>query len=433
MNALLFEDQKRFEKLAANSIYLSLALVIFSGQGLFLNNSMLAYSPTFNQTAFLAPSVQFGGVPPSEPTEINLAKEKKEWETSVRQKYRNTPVSVVEPGIVHVRLTKYINSKPIRINIVEVNRTVNPNIELTPALASTTLAKKATVKNIAKRNNSVVAVNGTFFKPQTGVPLGALMIDRQLVTSPVYNRVAMGIGKSGFQMAKLELDAKIVAPNKQIPLDNINQPRMSIGHTIAYTRDWGQYSPPTPKREVQIAVEDSKIINISNGSIAIPKDGYVISGPKEKLEPFFNAKSVQLDIKTKPNWDDVDDIISGGPYLVKEGKVYVDVAEQKLRPIEGKNPRTAIGYTKDNNFIIVTVDGRESASVGMNIYDLAKFMKSIGCYNAMNLDGGGSSTMCIKGQVVNNPVQRGGIAISNALTVSVAKGTIAISYRDEDK
>lgn len=433
MNALLFYEQKRLEKIAINSFYFSLALAIFSGQGLFLNNSLYAYEANLAQTPYLGGNIQIEQLPSKVKTEVDILAEKNKWEDSMRRKYNTGTISIIEPGIVHVKLTKYINSQPIKINIVEVNKKINPNIEFSPELASQSLAKKATVKTIAKKNNSIVAVNGTFFKPQTGVPLGALMIDKKILTSPIYNRVAMGIGKDDFKMSRLELDAKLISSESTIKIDNINQPRMLMSHTIAYTKDWGQTSPPTPKYGIQIAIQGNKITKISNGSIEIPQDGYVISGPKKELEPFFNAKSVQIDIKTSPNWDDVDHIISGGPYLIKENQLFVDIAAQKLKAISGKNPRTAIGYTKDNDLILVTIDGRETSSVGMNIYDLAKLMKTIGCYNAMNLDGGGSSIMYIKGKIVNNPSIQGGIALSNAFTVSIITPTTQMAYNDKEE
>jgi exopolysaccharide biosynthesis protein len=89
-----------------------------------------------------------------------------------------------------------------------------------------------------------------------------------------------------------------------------------------------------------------------------------------------------------------------------------------LNAIGGKNPRTAIGYTKDNTLIMVAVDGREYQSVGMTLGQLSNFMKSIGCTNAINLDGGGSTVMYVNGQVVNSPAFKGGIAISNALVLA---------------
>ena len=105
-------------------------------------------------------------------------------------------------------------------------------------------------------------------------------------------------------------------------------------------------------------------------------------------------------------------------YLVKDGQVFVDAAAQKLNSVTGRNPRTAIGYTRDNEFIMITVDGREHASIGMTLGETARLMKEFGCVEAMNLDGGGSTVMYVSGKVVNKPAQAGGIPISNALTIS---------------
>ena len=91
---------------------------------------------------------------------------------------------------------------------------------------------------------------------------------------------------------------------------------------------------------------------------------------------------------------------------------------QKLGAIGGRNPRTAIGYTADNNLVLVAVDGREGSSIGMTLNELARFMQSIGCVGAINLDGGGSTVMYVNGSVVNNPHQRGGIPLSNAIVLS---------------
>ena len=136
---------------------------------------------------------------------------------------------------------------------------------------------------------------------------------------------------------------------------------------------------------------------------------------------------IYVKLNTNPNWDGVKHIISGGPYLIKNGEIYIDVAEQKLNAITGRNPRTAIGITADKNLVLVTVDGREESSVGMTLTELANFMKEIGCVDAMNLDGGGSSVMYVAGNIVNSPSIKGGIAISNAFTVSVAKERISMS------
>lgn len=351
--------------------------------------------------------------------ELTIEEQATNFNNSVRNRYKNSMIYDVALGVKHIKLTKTINGRPVRINVVEINQKLNPSLQINPQLSSSRLASKSTITTLARKNNSLVAINGTYFKPQTGVPLGTLMINGKIYTGPIYNRVAMGIFDEGFDMARLELNAQVKSFKGNLKVDNINQPRMLSTHVIVYTPEWGSFAPPSPKYGKQIAVENGKIVSIGTQTMPIPHNGYVIVGPDERLSKLYRAKHVDLDIKTIPNWDNVKHIISGGPYLVKNGEVFVDMTEQKLGAIGGKNPRTAIGYTQDGNFIMVAVDGREGASVGLTLKELAWFMKSIGCINAMNLDGGGSTVMYVNGRVVNMPKVKGGIALSNALTIDL--------------
>lgn len=351
--------------------------------------------------------------------ELTIEEQATNFNNSVRNRYKNSMIYDVALGVKHIKLTKTINGRPVRINVVEINQKLNPNLQINPQLSSSRLASKSTITTLARKNNSLVAINGTYFKPQTGVPLGTLMINGKIYTGPIYNRVAMGIFDEDFDMARLELNAQVKSFKGNLKVDNINQPRMLSTHVIVYTPEWGSFAPPSPKYGKQIAVENGKIVSIGTQTMPIPHSGYVIVGPDERLSKLYRAKHVDLDIKTIPNWDNVKHIISGGPYLVKNGEVFVDMTEQKLGAIGGKNPRTAIGYTQDGNFIMVAVDGREGASVGLTLKELAWFMKSIGCINAMNLDGGGSTVMYVNGRVVNMPKVKGGIALSNALTIDL--------------
>ena len=351
--------------------------------------------------------------------EISPETRQKNFDLMIKQKFPKAIVNDVTDGVKHIKLTKYYSGRPVRINVVEVDFNLAKDLELTPALSSSqNLKSRRTITTIAKNNNAIVALNGTYFKPQTGVPLGTLMIDEKMYTGPIYDRVAMGIFDDGFDIARVQFTSTVKGSGHTINVNNINQPRMLSTHVIVYTPEWGKYSPYAPKYGVGLLVVDDKIVKASANPIQIPDNGYVISGPKKQLYPLLEKKKVKLDIKTTPEWKGVKHIISGGPYLVKNGEVFVDMTAQKLGSIGGRNPRSAIGYTADNNFILVAVDGREGSSIGMTLMELANFMKSIGCVNAMNLDGGGSTVMYVNGQVVNKPQARGGIPLSNAIILS---------------
>ena len=372
------------------------------------------------QNPFLS-AKDISGITGISPTLNYLQEQQKQreliFEEEIANKYGSSNVIEVEKGVKHVRMIRFYQNKPVRINIVELSLGVNQGLSVEPSIASETLAARTKISKIASRDNAIVAINGGYFKPQTGVPLGTLMINKKVYTGPIYDRVAMGIFDNGFDMARVQLKASVVTNKGGLKIDNVNQPRMLSTNTIVYTPDWGEYSPPCPKYGMQLVISDGKLIRTSYGSNKIPKDGFVIVGPQKNLDTIVNAKKFKLDIKINPEWKGVNHIISGGPYLVKNGDIYVDMTAQKLASIGGRNPRTAIGYTKDNNLIMLTADGREGSSIGLTLMELANLMKELGCVNAMNLDGGGSTVMYVKGQVVNKPAVQGGIPLSHTLNV----------------
>lgn len=349
--------------------------------------------------------------------ELSPELKEEKFNKSVRDKYPKAAVYDVERGVKHIKVTKYFGGRPVRINIVEADLKLG-DLVIKPELASEKLNSRRTIKNIAGKSSSIVALNGTYFKPQTGVPIGTLMVDGKLMTGPMYDRVALGIFEDGFDIARVSLDAKVKSNGNIVKVDNINQQRTLSTHVLLYTPEWGTSAPRSPKYGYQVSVSDGRILSTGYSPLNIPADGYVLVGPKSKLSILEAGEKIKLNVKTSPEWKSVKHIISGGPYLVKNGEVYVDVAAQKLHSITGRNPRSAIGYTADNRLILVAVDGREGASVGLTLTELANFMKSIGCTNAINLDGGGSTVMYVKGKIVNNPKVTGGIPLSNAVVLS---------------
>ena len=402
MDTVLAQRQP-FEKTATSAAGIGIAICLILSQNLIISAKDIG---------------NITGISPG----LNYIKERQRqeeiFEQEISQKYSNAEIVEVEKCVKHVRMIKYYNNRPVRINIVELSQGLNKNLSVEPSIASETLAARQKISNIATRENAIVAINGGYFKPQTGVPLGTLMINKKVYTGPIYDRVAMGIfDNNKYEMARVQLKANVETNIGGLKIDNVNQPRMLSVHTIVYTPDWGEYSPPSPKYGKQIVISNGKLLRVSYGRNQIPKDGYVIVGPQKNLDKIVNAKKFNLDIKLNPEWRDVNHIISGGPYLVKNGDIYVDMTAQKLGSVGGRNPRTAIGYTKDNHLIMLTADGREGASIGLTLMELASLMKELGCVNAMNLDGGGSTVMYIKGQVVNKPAVQGGIPLSHTLVI----------------
>jgi exopolysaccharide biosynthesis protein len=99
-------------------------------------------------------------------------------------------------------------------------------------------------------------------------------------------------------------------------------------------------------------------------------------------------------------------IYSFGPGLVEEGEITVSDNEEVGQSMSS-NPRTAIGMISKGHYVMVVSDGRTSESQGLSLKELAEVMQDLGCTEAYNLDGGGSSTMYFNGKVINKPTTNG--------------------------
>ena len=151
------------------------------------------------------------------------------------------------------------------------------------------------------------------------------------------------------------------------------------------------------------------------GDGPIPADGVVLSGRRRGagVSPRPEAAGrAPAPAGVRPAGGAGADVIGGGPTLVRDGRVVVTEDTEGFKPdvVAGRAPRTAVGF-KGRRLMLVTVDGREPAiSVGMSAAELAKLMRELGCTDAMNLDGGGSTTAWVRGAVVNQPLRWPGAA-----------------------
>ena len=196
---------------------------------------------------------------------------------------------------------------------------------------------------------------------------------------------------------------------------------MLQSYMLLYTSDWGKQTPIAPKTGWNMLIRNNKVEKISANPIELQEGDFVLQGNKEILSKLAKDEHIKIDIKLQDELRGARHIIGAGPYLVKNSQVYLDTQTQRLQAISGKNPRSAIGYRNDGTLIIVTVDGREETSVGMTLRELAILMKNLGCEFAMNFDGGSSSAIYVNGRITNQAVNREGIAVSNALTMTEIK------------
>ena len=110
-------------------------------------------------------------------------------------------------------------------------------------------------------------------------------------------------------------------------------------------------------------------------------------------------------------WWKMRTAVGGGPVLIYDGKIRITNKEEQLFP-DPKNdyhPRTAMGYTRDGQLIVLAIQGRTpGVAAGATLEQEARILLSLGCYEALNLDGGGSSCLLVNGKETIRPSDKDG-------------------------
>lgn len=229
---------------------------------------------------------------------------------------------------------------PQSVHIIEVEP---DKYTMMPVWARDMGSSRKSVLELARKCKAAAGINGGFFKmggKLDGVPAGALKINGRWISTPAKPRGAIGWA--------------------------------NFSQTILFDRLLTQCSLVMP--------EGKHLVKVLPQCIFSPE--------------------------TCKQWEAIDNIVGGTPLLIHEGTVIDDFSAEGTRKnfLTKRHARTAFGVLKNKHWILVVVDGKQPGySLGMTMPELTALMHSLGCINALNLDGGGSSTMVFKNRVVNQP------------------------------
>jgi exopolysaccharide biosynthesis protein len=200
---------------------------------------------------------------------------------------------------------------------------------------------------------------------------------------------------------------------QSITVLDINLDLMKAG--VVYV-DSGFFKTSTRAEEAgAIAAINGSFFNVKKGGsvVFLQNNGIVVTPSEDSVRSYRdNAgfaidKSGNVSVIARPGngWGGIlknfSTVLSSGPLLMAHGQ-RIPQAQQKFNT--NRHPRTAVGLTKKHHLIAMVVDGRSAEAYGMTTEELSIVMKGLGCTDAMNLDGGGSSTAWVKGEgVVNYP------------------------------
>ena len=281
------------------------------------------------------------------------------------------------------------------------------------------------------RGRALAALNGDFFArggPCLGDPEGLCIRDGELISAPN--------GKSAFWMGpdrSLHLGPVVsllsmITPDGSNLAIGLNEERQE--RPVLFTAAVGPRTPSAHGTDCLLIAEASTGLPIrpglrsafrlrsvhSGGNTPIPTNGVVLSLPeRHEISPSQTTPGSlwTLSTETRPDLKDTPTALGGGPALVKDGQ------PTQFQSSDARHPRSAIGWNAEF-FFLVQVDGRQpGTSVGMSLAELAAHFARLGCTDALNLDGGGSSTLWARGQVMNTPCEGSERPMGNALLITL--------------
>ena len=335
-----------------------------------------------------------------------------------------------------------------------------PTLHFEVALANAQVLGKETVRAMANRRNQrgdrhvLVAVNGGFgvlgdMRGYGGVLESLHVQDGELITQPTDTEACFGVTESGeFLSTPVEMKASLQIGEHTLPLGCINQRRLDGCQVTLYTPRLGESTHTNRRRGSEVIIgglplpltlnyaHPYRVEGISrDGNSPIPRDGAVLWISTRLKNPsvseFNTGTSGTLTLTlSPPEWNRVQHAIGGRLRLLKNGKInetLVEMHHAEKQHTPGKRasvlnlshePRTALGYNADTLFLIVA-DGRQPKySTGLTLYELASILIDLGATEAINLDGGSSSTFVVNDAVINKPSGQREREVLNAVLIT---------------
>ena len=366
---------------------------------------------------------------------------------------------VIAPGVTY--LQEITNSPhPLVINLLKIDmHRRGVKVECGQADGAVTLAGAAsgreTVVQIARREHALAGVNANFF-PFTGEPIGLAIRNGSLYSLPEGGWPCLGIGPEGARMDSLHFHAEVTLPDgTALPITGLDHTLQKNGLTL-FTADYRAETAVSERTEV-FGLKDITGFPLHSGTKAagsifeirqFTKGAGIPPGGEHAVLLAVTGETVQAAmsglkigdkltlrcslVPDKPEdlsfWQNVQQGVSGGSWLLRDGKIYQNGVKEgfdKTYFVNYHHPRTAAGITQNGDLLLLTVDGRVPWSAGVTLDELAAILQRFGAIEAMNMDGGGSTTMEVDGEVVNDPSDGEARPVAAALLVGEANREMA--------
>ncbi len=325
-----------------------------------------------------------------------------------------TSSSPITSGATLKNYTWDIADGNVKAAVIEVDLN-DPYVQLEVVPGKGKFTQRSTVSAMADRTDAIAMVNGDFYNTKAeGAPIGTTVIDGELASSQSFLNDVYCLGITSDRTAAIEqfsFSGSVTAQNgEKRNLSGLNKTfyweettglHSHIGRLHLYNDLWGGTKRGMDSYvgvPAEIMVKDNQVTAVAfEGGFdsAVPEGCYIIHGDGGAAdflkENFEVGDMIQINYQYKPE-QDWQMVIGGHALLVDNGQMVSYTKD--LSALGGVRARTAAGISKDGKTVyIVAVEGRTSSSKGITLGNLSLLMTKLGAWKAVNLDGGGSTTL----------------------------------------
>lgn len=363
----------------------------------------------------------------------------------------STVTDTVAPGLVHAYYVRQQGPWRLHVVIVDVRgeryvvRTARAFDSLRGREKTTAMAERARLAGRDVR----VALNADFFDLRSGETVNNQVSDGRIWKALSMSgtpggavktaRGQFGVNRRGRPVIDRMVFAGILSAGRTFwALDGVNAiPSNGQGLVLWLPEANGRARADAARGGRELAVRviggswrDSLMLQV-RGKVAAADSAPVASG--QGVLVAYGATAARLDslavlarpLAARADWlpsaGPIDELVGGWPVILRDGAPSVEASALRELTLPGnanvRHPRSLVGFDADTSHLyLVAVDGRSTASVGMTLAEVADFLRGLGVAHALNLDGGGSTTLVIDGRIVNVPSDPAGERpVGNAL------------------
>lgn len=361
-----------------------------------------------------------------------------------------TEEKIIEDGIFYKKIIN--SSDTLLINILSIDLSKN-TYQISGVKAKNLLNQKLkTSEMVSELENSgfdvIGAINADFFE-KDGEVINNMIADGEIIKatkftdSPFNSFVNSQLAitqNNKLYIEKFVFSGFIIFPDGTVESINKINSRSDSNAISLYNKFQGEYTPALSNEWNVIEFSLDSLYQSADTifykvSQRFNKSGNQINGSQNLIVSANNQYSFYLDRNIKledtlkvvlnfnPNIKNIFTLVGGWPRIVTDGKNEILISKNIEGVVpnfsEKRHPRTGIGFSKDSTVVyFITVDGRQKTSRGMSLKEFADLMIEEGVYQGLNLDGGGSTTMIVDGEIVNSPSDiTGERAVGNCLMV----------------